>query len=67
MFDDITLDDACTNEPEMSDEDKASFFASLDPLPEMSDEELDAMASAFEFYDADYDGYAEGHRDRFYW
>jgi hypothetical protein len=65
--DDLTSDDACTNAPEMTDEEKDAFFASLDQ-PEMTDEELDEMAAFFEGQEApDFDGYVDGHRDSFYW
>lgn len=71
MFDftgDLPSDDTCTNEPEMSDEEKNAFFASLDSHPEPTDEEMDAWAAEHDAREAvDSDGYADGHRDSFYW
>lgn len=65
---DLTLDDGCTNAPEMSDEEKNAFFASLDPQSEPTDDEMNAMAAEHEAHEAvDFDGYADGHRDSFYW
>lgn len=64
MTDDITLDDTCTNTPEMTDGEKDAFFASF-AQPEMSDEELDAMVAEYESRQIPDDH--DGHHDSFYW
>lgn len=62
--DDLTLDDICTNDPEISDADKNAFFASLE-VSRPTDEEYEAREMAE--YEAREMADFDGHRDSLYW